>query len=113
MTDLRAGLLAERRNPSSDLLAGLDEHLRSFRGLKANPTTPTTEPSAGVKMFRGAPVALASPKSLAYTAKLGAVLVDKGDIPPSKEVKLSWDPARGVVLVPDSEPTQRPYWKKP
>jgi hypothetical protein len=115
--DLRAGLVIESKKPNikNDLLSGLDQHLEKFSTLKSDTCERIkSDATTKARWFRGHPVAVAGEmhgKTLAYVQNVGAVLVDKKDMPPSKSLKLSWDDKRGAVLVPITEQVKRPSWK--
>jgi len=52
----------------------------------------------GVKWFRGAPVSIREGmegKTLRYVQGVGAVIMEKKDLPASNEMKLSWTPETG------------------
>lgn len=119
LVNLRAGLVQEgqtHQSATSDLLSGLDRHLQRFENLKhesGGTLLPDATPKA--KWFRGHPVAIGQDgmdgKTLRYVQGIGAVLVDKQDVPPPNDLKLSWNDSKGAVLVPVTEATNRPSWK--
>jgi hypothetical protein len=117
LINLRAGLLTEGKNHSTApdaLLCGLDAHLRKYSDLKGDRQGGGTNEPPKVKWFRGAPVSIREGmdgKALRYIEGAGAVIVENTDLPPSDNMKLSWTPDKGAVLVPSAEITKRPCWK--
>jgi hypothetical protein len=117
LINLRSGLLTEAKTRTSTpdaLLCGLDAHLRRFADLRRDGQGAESTASPKAEWFRGAPVSIGGGmdgKTLRYVENLGAVIVEKKELPLSDEMKLSWDSEQGAVLVPVAETTQRPSWK--
>jgi hypothetical protein len=121
--DLRSGLSKKNTNQNhagtgNALLSGLDGHLKRFSALRHQSPGLTAKeaPAAKAKWFRGHPVALSENgmdgKVLTYFPDgIGAVIVDKKEVPVSDKLKLSWDDNDGAVLIPLHESTMRPSWK--
>jgi hypothetical protein len=114
---LRAGLVTEEKHrtaATNKLLSGLDNHLQKFESLKHQHGEPVrADDISNPKIFRGHPVAIGGGmegKTLRYVQGVGAVIVDKQDVPPSDGMKLSWDNNAGVVMVPEAQSTKRPSW---